>query len=379
MDRLKITIVKSIKDIVHFAAREAVLTAAIILAVISAFFVPPDVNYLEYPDWNTLSLLFSLMAVVAALKKAGVFQYLGSSLLKHTADSRIMILILTLLPFVFSMVITNDVALITFVPFALTVLRISGQENLAVKVVIQQTLAANLGSMLTPMGNPQNLYLYNKFSLTFGQLFHTMLPYVSVSFVCLAAASLVGKGRKVTPAAETEPVSKRELAWGIPGAVVCLFGIFKIIPAPVIAVVFAVFLVLRDRKLLASIDYSLLLTFLAFFIFIGNMERIGEFREFISWILAGHEQTAAILASQIISNVPAVFLLSGFTQNWQGLLVGCNIGGLGTLIASMASLISYKHMVKAYPQQNRRYLLWFTVGNIAMLAALIGLYLLKSL
>ena len=151
----------------EFIKKETVLSAAFVLAVISAFLVPPNADYITYMDWNTLALLFSLMAVMKGFQKAGVFVYLANLLLKKTDTARKMMYVLVFLPFIFSMVITNDVSLITFVPFAVVVLKLAKQEKLIIPLVIMQSLAANLGSMLTPMGNPQNLYLYAKSGLGF--------------------------------------------------------------------------------------------------------------------------------------------------------------------------------------------------------------------
>ena len=234
----------------RFAARETVLTAALILAVISSFFVPVDMRYLNYPDWETLCLMFSLMCSVAGFKKAGVLQKLGVDLLNRAETSASVTFILTMLPFFFSMLITNDVALITFVPFTITVLRISQREDLAARIILLQTLATNLGSMLTPMGNPQNLYIYNKFSLGFGQLVLTMLPYTVVSLICLAAASVIGKKQEIRAVVRTEPLQKSELFWCVPAAVICLLSVFKAVPSPVTASVIALFLLFYDRKLL---------------------------------------------------------------------------------------------------------------------------------
>lgn len=373
---------KILKNCILFFRRETVLCIAALLALLSVFFVPPSAVYISYIDWDTLALLFSLMAVMKGFQKAGLFVFLGNQLLKRTGTTRKMLLVLVFLPFVFSMVITNDVALITFVPFGLTVLQLSGHERLAVPQVILQTVAANLGSMLTPMGNPQNLYLYNKSAMGFGQFCMLMFPYVLFSGICLALIIVFIKPVNHISAISlsNELGNTSSLMFCAAGMALCLLGIFKVISPVIIAIAVIIFLLFADRKLLVSIDYSLLGTFFAFFIFVGNIANIGRFQEFLSSVLAGNTELTAVIASQIISNVPAALLLSGFTAQWQGLIVGCNLGGLGTLIASMASLISYKMVVKAYPKQRKRYLGWFTLLNLCLLAVLILLHLLiKSL
>ena len=361
----------------RFIKKEAVLCVAVLLAVISAFFVPPSSEYIGYIDWDTLALLLSLMAVMKGFQGAGLFSFLAEKLLKKANSTRKLMFVLVYLPFFMSMLVTNDVSLITFVPFAITALKAAGQERLVVPLVILQTLAANLGSMLTPMGNPQNLYLYGASGIGFGGLMLTMLPYTAVSAIGLFIAIMCLKSVPVGEIEEqTELGGPFRLTWPAVGFAVCILCLFDIIPPLIIAAVMLVFLLFADRKALAKVDYSLLITFIALFIFIGNMGNIESFRNFINSVISGNEAMIAVLASQVISNVPAALLLSGFSTNWSALIVGCNIGGLGTLIASMASLISYKAIAKDYPERRQKYLLVFTLLNIAFLAVLIGLYFL---
>lgn len=362
-----------IRRVRDFIKGEVVLTAAVVLALLSAIAVPPDAGYAGYIDWDTLALLFSLMAVTKGLQMLGLFDALGAALLRRTATTRRMVLALVALPFFFSMLITNDVSLITFVPFALTVLRMAGQDRLVIPTVVLQTAAANLGSMLTPMGNPQNLYLYNRSGMDFGAFCALMLPYVALSGVCIGVLCVLPRSVPVhTDLPSIELGDKRKMALFAVGGLLCLGCIAKLLPPLGVAALTAVVLLLIDRPLLTKIDYSLLGTFIAFFVFIGNMGRIESFQNFLSGILAGHEVAVAVLASQIISNVPAALLLSGYSSAWPQLIVGCNLGGLGTLIASMASLISYKLVAKQYPEKRPRYFLWFTLCNVGLLVLLLA-------
>ena len=364
---------KTLAACTGFIKRETVLCAALLLALVSVFLVPPDAAYAGYVDWDTLTLLFSLMAVMQGFSGGGLFVFLGERLLIKTRTSSQMLFALVFLPFFFSTVITNDVALITFVPFGIAVLKMSGQERLAVPVIALQTVAANMGSSLTPMGNPQNLYLYSKFSVGFSELILLMLPYVVISGVCTALLVLLRRSAPVVPPAPSATVlSKKRCLISTVGFAVCLLALFGIIPPAAVAAFILVFLIAADRRLLAKIDYSLLATFAAFFVFIGNIGRIEQFRAFISSAIEGRVVPVSALASQIVSNVPAALLLSGFSDDWRGLIAGCNIGGLGTLIASMASLISYKFLAKEFPEQRGRYLIYFTLCNIGLLALLLA-------
>ena len=360
------------KRCVRFFRAETVLSAAVCLAAASALLVPPDAGYLDYVDWDTLAQLFSLMAVMKGFQQAGLFNFLGSRLLGRVRTSRGMLLVLVFLPFFFSMVVTNDVSLITFVPFASIVLTMAQQRRLLVPLVVLQTLAANLGSMLTPMGNPQNLYLYARSGMGFGALCGLMLPYVALSGVCLAIAGALLPSQPVGTVQVDAAIRRpRLLAVYGAGFALCLLALFGLLPPLAVAVVTAVYLAATDRKLLAGVDYSLLGTFIAFFVFIGNVGRVEPFREFLVSVLEGRVEMVAVLASQVISNVPAALLLSGFTQDWPALIVGCNLGGLGTLIASMASLISYKQVSREAPEQRGRYFALFTAANAALLVLLL--------
>lgn len=365
-----------LKEIIRFARREAVLSAAAFLAVISMAFIRPDREYAGYVDVRTLALLFCLMTVMVGLQGLGVFERAGRLLVKGASGRRQTAAVLVGLCFFSSMAVTNDVALITFVPFALTVLGMAGMEDMAVAVVVLQTLGANLGSMLTPVGNPQNLYLYSRAGMKAGELVGLMLPYCGLSLALLAAC-LFFVGRGPAGKLELEPAGERlRLGTAILYAVLFFLAVAAvagIMPwQPVLAVTAGAVLA-ADRRVLKRVDYSLLATFCCFFVFIGNMGRIPAFRELLARLVEGREVLAAVAASQIISNVPAALLLSGFTGRWEALIVGTNLGGLGTLIASMASLISYKYIAARCPEKRGSYLLWFTAANLGFLACLLGL------
>lgn len=374
------------KKLCAFIKKETVLTVAIVLAVISAVLVVPDKAYAGYIDFRTLSILFCLMAVMAGLQKLGVFRKVAGMLLLHTRNTVQLVEVLVLLCFFFSMVITNDVSLITFVPFTFIVLRLSGEDamkKLAVPVIILQTIAANLGSILTPIGNPQNLYLYGKAQMSAGAFILLMLPYSLVSLLLLVlCAAVTAKRSKISVQGVTtvslgdnvESETAERKGYLLPMYLLlfllCLFTVARVIPYPVTLVIVAAAVLIFDRSTITKVDYSLLLTFVGFFVFIGNMGRMPAFRNFLQGIIGGREVLTSVIASQVISNVPAALLLSGFTEDVQALIVGTNLGGLGTLIASMASLISYKQVAGQIPEEKKRYFGWFTVANIAFLAIL---------
>ena len=377
------------EKLVRFVKREAVLSVAAALALLSALAVPPDGAYLGYIDFRTLAILFSLMTVMAGLRQQGVFDRMGRALLALTGSTLQLVLVLVGLCFFGSMLITNDVALLTFVPFTFVVLASLGaetREKLALPVVCMQTVAANLGSMLTPIGNPQNLYLYGKSGMGMGAFVALMLPYTLASLALLAGWALwlcrggspirKGTGGPFLAPQEGARPDRRIIWMDAALFIVCLLAVVRVLPyGAAFAAVLAATL-LADRATLGRVDYSLLLTFVAFFIFIGNLGRVEAFSAWLQQIIAGREVPVAVLASQVTSNVPAALLLSGFTQEVEGLIVGTNLGGLGTLIASMASLISYRQIAREEPARKGEYFKLFTLSNLAFLAALLGLWLL---
>ncbi|HIZ08342.1 MAG TPA: citrate transporter [Candidatus Eubacterium avistercoris] len=360
-----------------FFRRETVFCISFLLAVLSALAVRPDRAYLSYPDYRTLALLFCLMIIVAGFQSLGVFSLLGQTLLKRADSLRRMSVFLVLLCFFCSMVITNDVTLITFVPFTVLVFRMVKMEDKVLKLIVLETIAANLGSMATPIGNPQNLYLYSASGLSTSQFVFAVIPYAGLSLILLLAVLLIQKNEPLADTAEEisqtkEPEGKRMTAV-LPYLcllLLCLLVVFRILPfLPVLICVGAAVLFI-NRRLYASVDYFLLLTFLCFFVFIGNVKRMPGISGLLFSLVDGRELWAGILTSQVISNVPAAILLSGFTDNFAALLTAVNLGGLGTLIASLASLISFQSYTRAYPEKKRAFLKVFTVWNLTFLVIL---------
>ena len=361
------------QKVFKFLKSETVLTAAWALALASMVLVPPDSSYGGYIDWHTLGLLFSLMAVMALFQSLGLFRRLGEALLARTATTRQLEAALVFLPFFTSMAVTNDVALITFVPFALEVLAMAERTERIVPVVVLQTIAANLGSMATPIGNPQNLYLYSHYGLGAADFFAVTAPLTAVSAALLAAFLFFAPANPLAlpPVSERPPLDKRRTAAGICLFALCLLAVGGVVSVPVLVIVTALTAAVCGGAL-RRVDYALLMTFVGFFIFVGNLGRLEAFRGFFQSILAGREVLASVLASQVISNVPAALLLSGFTEDARALLVGTNLGGLGTLIASMASLISYKQVARQYPALRGTYFRRFTALNVLFLLILLG-------
>lgn len=362
-----------------FLLKEAVLVVAALAAVMSCVLVPFDEGYASYVDWRTLALLFCLMAVVTGLRFMGAMHLLGSWAVSRASSVRALAFALVALTFVSSMAVTNDVALITFVPLALVVLAEAGESRFTASVVVLMTVSANLGSMLLPVGNPQNLFLYRVSGMDFFQFVSIMVPVVVVSAAMLVAAVLIvfrgnagGLSNRTSRKALSKPTGRQGLMFVsyLILFVLSVMAVVGLIDAFAVAILVAFALLFLDRRSLAKVDYGLLLTFVALFVFVGNMARVPAVHEALSALVGIAPFCAAVGSSQVISNVPAAVLLSGFTSNWTALIVGTNLGGLGTPIASMASLISLKIATASGLVGKRHYLAVFTAWNVAFLAVL---------
>lgn len=329
----------------EFIKNETVFVISLILAIISCFFVKPSIDYLNYINWDTIILLFVIMLIVEILKNLSIFEIMVRKLIIKIRNTRGMVSLLVFMVFFSSIFITNDVSLIIFIPFTILALKKVGRSDLAIITVALQTIAANVGCMLLPIGAPHNIVMFTVSGISFQSFFLLLLPYViaSLAFITLTL-TFMPKESIVLP-----KMNKVE------------FDASNFI-----------------KRVFLGVDYYLLLTFISLFILIGNLENIPFFNLlFKKWIM-GNEVLWGVIASQVISNVPAAMLLSGFSTNYKAIIIGINIGGFGTLIASMANLISYKILVREHDEFKTRYLIVFTVLNVVLLMILLGVNVFTS-
>ncbi len=359
------------QKIKKFVQKNTVMLVAFLAAVITGIIVPIDKEYLGYFDYKTLACLFCVLAVVCALKNINFFYMLARKVIQVFKNARMSILALVYITFIGSMLIANDMALLTFLPLGYFVLNATGKQKYMAFTFIMQNIAANLGGMLTPFGNPQNLYLYSVYHIPNLEFVAIMtLPFV-VSVLLITVCCLVF----VKPEPLMLSNEKTDIKLGRALLYLLLFAlsiaiVFRGIPYWVGLAVIPVVLFFVDRKALKMVDYPLLLTFVFFFIFSGNMARIGVVREFFSMLLNKSTLLVSILSCQVISNVPSAILLSQFTENYRELLLGVNIGGVGTLISSLASLITFREYTKHNPGRVRQYIGSFSAYNFAFLLVL---------
>ncbi|NJP41342.1 citrate transporter [Oscillospiraceae bacterium HV4-5-C5C] len=374
----------------RFLKSQAVLLISAAAALFSMLLVKPSPAYGQYLDWRTLILLFCLMLVVAGFRAERRFDALGHWLVRRIHNSRQLTLVLMLLCFFSAMLITNDVSLLTFVPFTILLFAELGWQRELIYAVVLETVAANLGSLLMPVGNPQNLYLYSHYQMTPGLFFYYTMPLsLAGLLLCLAAAGLAPARRLAlsgpSPAAKPLAVSDSSEAAPAPWRsylylglfAACLLTVFRLLDERVLLGLIILGILIADRRLFKAVDYGLLLTFVCFFIVSGNLAKVPALQQLLAGWLQTHEFATALLLSQVISNVPAAVLLSSFTTNPGPLLAGTNVGGLGTLIASLASLISFR-LYSALPEARPgRFLKVFTVVNLVCLLplALLGFWL----
>jgi Na+/H+ antiporter NhaD/arsenite permease-like protein len=359
---------KRIKVNFGFLKKDMVFTISLVLAVGSCFIQSPK---LEYLNFQVLIGLFNLMVVIKAFEELRVLDKFAISILNKSNNTKSVSTILILLCFFSSMFVTNDVALLTFVPLTLVISRKTKLDMM--ETIILQTIAANIGSSLTPMGNPQNLFIYSYYGIKPVSFFITvlLLAFLGIISIYLYIHKLDKKELKV----ELPPIQqidrKKAMLWGVV-LLIIIASIFGLIRYQLAFMITMLSVVILNRKLLFKVDYLLLLTFICFFIFVGNISNTNAVHTLASTSLKDSSSIffIAILLSQFISNVPASILLAEFTANWKPLLVGVNIGGLGTIIASMASVISYKLYIQSYPNQGKQYLLKFSLYNFSFLALL---------
>lgn len=357
--------------ILDFVKRNAVMLIAFTAAVITTFFIPLDIKYIGYFDFKTLSCLFCVLAVVCALRNINFFYMLSKKTVRVFKNARMSVLALVYITFIGSMLIANDMALLTFLPLGYFVLSTTKKEKYMAFTFIMQNIAANLGGMLTPFGNPQNLYLYSHFNIENMEFMRIMAPPFVLSMILITLCCIVFvKPEPLSLADEKEEIHPLRTVLYLFLFVLSILIVFRSVPYVTGLVIIPAVLLFADRKALKDVDYPLLLTFVFFFIFSGNMARIDAVRNLFSALLQKSTLLVSVLSCQFISNVPSAILLSQFTDNYRDLLVGVNIGGVGTLISSLASLITFREYTVHNPKKVRYYICMFSLFNFSFLIIL---------
>lgn len=369
----------ALNGIRHFISKNLVMCIAFVVAVITSVIVPVDRQYIGYLDFKTLTCLFCVLAVVCALKNIKFFYILADKIVRVFKNAKMCVLALVYITFIGSMLIANDMALLTFLPLGYFVLTAASKRKYMAFTFIMQNIAANLGGMLTPFGNPQNLYLYSKYNIPNLEFISIMaLPFLFSIIIITVCCLIFVKSEPLKLKDEAMLLNKKRTALYLTLFALSIVIVFRVIPYWAGLIIIPPVLLVFDRKALKSVDYGLLFTFVFFFIFAGNMARIDIVRDLFSSLLNKNTLLVSIASCQFISNVPSAILLSQFTENYKDLLVGVNIGGVGTLISSLASLITFREYVKHNPGKTRYYIAIFSAFNFAFLIILTGImYLLK--
>lgn len=362
--------------VVTFLRNEAVLCIAFLCACASMVATGNVSGVADYIDWRVIVLLFCLMAAVAGLRESGVLARIAQALVAGKRSKRIVCLALVMLPFFSSMLITNDVALLTFVPIAVIALETAGWRGNLAPVVVLQAIAANLGGMITPVGNPQNLFIFTTYELSTADFFGALAPFGALALVMLALACLAFGSDQATVrlSLDEQAIDTKRFTLHVGLFTLCLLSVVRVLPYEVLLPIVAAALFLFDRRIFAQIDYALLATFVCFFVFSGNMAHMPAMQEFLGGLMEGHPMLTSLAASQVISNVPSAVLLAGFTENWHSLLIGVDLGGLGTPIASLASLIAFRLYMHTSDASGATFMRIFALANVVTLACMTVLY-----
>ena len=363
---------KTKEKIFNFIKSEVVLTVATILAIITMFFVPIDKEYLNYFDYNTLICLFCMLAVVAGLKSTNVFELISRKLIGLFHTRRAVIYTLVFGTFFFDMIVANDMSLITFLPLTYIVLHSTKNDKYLAFTFIMQTIAANMGGMITPYGNPQNLYLYSYYNIGTTEFFSILFSQViTVAILLWMCCAFVPNEKLKLKKSSKIIISKKTLIVYTILFILVIFSVFRLVPYLLTLAIVLITILIMDKKRFKQVDYALISTFCVFFVFSGNMARIPQIKTFISEIVVKNTLLAGIVSCQFISNVPTAIFLSKFTQNYRDLLISVNIGSLGILISSLASLITLKEFLKHQPKNFFKYLGMFTIFNTMFLIVLL--------
>ena len=362
--------------LVTFLRNEAVLCIAFVCACASMAATGDLSNAPGYIDWRVIILLFCLMASVAGLRSSGVMARIAQAIVAGERQKRLVCLALVMLPFFSSMLVTNDVALLTFVPIAVLALETASWQDDLIRVVVLQAIGANLGGMITPVGNPQNLFIFTTYELSASDFFLTLAPFGALALLLLALACISFGSSRATVRLDLDDraIDLKRFALHAGLFALCLLAVARILPDLVLLPIVAAALFLFDRRVFAQVDYALLATFVCFFVFSGNMAHMPEMQNLLGGLMADHPMLTSLAASQVISNVPSAVLLAGFTANWHSLLIGVDLGGLGTPIASLASLIAFRLYMHTSSASGRAFMREFALANAVTLTLMIGLY-----
>ncbi|MBO5716365.1 MAG: citrate transporter [Clostridia bacterium] len=355
----------------EFTSKNIVLVIAAILAVASCFIVKPDAKYIGYFDFKTLTCLFCTLAVICALKNIRFFTIIAQKIVTYTGNTRTLALALVYITFIGSMFLANDMALLTFLPLGYLSLSSTGKEKYMAPIFIIQNIAANLGGMLTPFGNPQNLYIYTKFNIPTLEFMGIMvLPFILSIVLFTVGCFFIPKESLVLENKDEEKINSKKAIFYLVLFALTILMVFRIIPYYLCLPIILVSIMKTDKKALAKVDYPLLLTFACFFLLAGNVSRIQIVNVFFSTLLEKNTLLTSIFSCQVISNVPSAILLSEFTENYRELLLGVNIGGVGTLISSLASLITFREYTSHVKGKTLKYIGLFSSLNFGFLIIL---------
>lgn len=351
--------------ILKFFKTNFIFTISILAAIISCFFVLPDKEYLGYFDIDTLVCITLLLLVIAGFSNIQFFQKVARFLVKKFKNTRSIIMCLIFITYISALVNANDMSLLTFLPLAYIVLKYTNNLRYVAFTFIMQNIASNLGGMITPIGNPQNLYIYSYYDLTLLEFFKIMAMPTLLALILIITVCLFIK--KIPLEFKDEETTK----FSIPKAITyaCLFIItilvvLGVLPWWIATIIIIITLLICDIKAFALVDYTIPLTFVAFFIFSGNLSRIPAIINVMESFINDYTFITAYISCQAISNVPTAVLLSKFTNNYAHLLVSVNVASLGIIFSSLSGVIALKEYIKVVKKEklDKKHGVWYYIG-----------------
>ncbi|MDT2662498.1 SLC13 family permease [Enterococcus hulanensis] len=356
------------KKAANYFSENKLLSISLLLAIISCLVGRFSADFIDY---KVIFSLFGLMLLIQGFEQVGLLRFVAQKLLHYSKNSRQLVQLMLLLSLIGSMFLTNDVAILTLLPIYFKLLSVLPKFKGRLLGSVLIIVAANLGSSFFPFGNPQNLYLYDYYHVPLGQFLSWMSLVLLVSFISLGALTLlVAKDSLAEIDLDERRIDRKETTLLAGLMLVMVLVVLDVLPYQWVIPIVALIVVFYRRELFKTVDYGLLLTFVCFFIIVGNIGEAQFIKSFLQALSGKQIYLAGLGLSQVISNVPAAFLIAPFTTNQQAVILGVNIGGLGTLLASLANLIGYNLFRAYYPAETKKFFGLFSAVNFGLLVFL---------
>ncbi len=351
--------------VLKFFKNNIIFTIVVVIAAISCFFVPFDKGYLDYFEWNTLACIFLLLLIIAGFANIQFFEKVARIIVKRFKNTRSVIMCLIFVTYVSALINANDMSLLTFLPLAYIVLKYTNNQRYIAFTFIMQNIASNLGGMLVPTGNPQNLYIFSFYKMSLWEFLKIMALPTLMALVLIVIVCMFVKKEPLTYVDNTNNKLnvKKSIIYGVL-YLITLLVVLRVIPWWIAMIVIVIAMAICDWKSFLMVDYTVPLTFVCFFIFSGNMARIPAITNLMESFVDKYTYLTAYISCNLISNVPTAVLLSKFTNNYAHLLVSVNVASLGIIFSSLSGVIALKEYTKVVRKEKmpKKRGVWYYIG-----------------